>query len=66
MIDTVVNRIADGGLEQGAVLGTLAHLGDKDTVTLAEPSKRQVLRTQAIGKRLVCENVPQIKPNGRR
>ena len=28
---------------------------------LAEPSKRQVRRTQAIGQRLICENVPRMQ-----
>ena len=36
------------------------------TLTASEPSKRHVRRTQTIGKRLECENVPQIKLEERR
>ena len=43
---------------------TLENSEPRNRFSNTEPSKRQVQRTQAIGQRLVCENVPRTRAKG--
>ena len=43
---------------------TLENSEPRNRFSSTEPSKRQVQRTQAIGQRLVCENVPRTRAKG--